>query len=68
MKLILTENLCKPRGIVNGVNCRLVGLQGHCLRVRPEDGGEDILIWKTSGDDRVFYPVTRGYSAVVHTV
>lgn len=36
--------------------------------VRPEDVEEDMLIWKISGDDRVFYPVTLGYSTVVHTV
>ena len=69
MRLTITENICKARGIVNGVSCRLLGVQQHCLHVETEEDSEVLVVWQTNDDDNeVFYPVTRGYGAVVHTV
>ena len=70
MRVTITENMCKARGIVNGLICTVVERISMCIKLRTEGVKEEFefYLWQQIGAEGSYYPIRRAYAVVVHSI
>ena len=67
-KVILTKNLNKAIGFVNGMGATILGMHGPNVVVRTEQGRRLAVHPWTSESHIVHYPMRLGYASTLHKV
>ena len=67
-KVILTKNLNKAIGFVNGMGATILGMDGANVVVRTEQGRRLAVHPWTSESHMVHYPMRLGYASTLHKV
>ena len=67
-RMMLTKNLNKEIGYVNGMGCRVVGIDQDAILVRTDQGKLISVYPWTSEEHVVHYPLRLGYASTLHKV
>ncbi|CAK0883129.1 unnamed protein product, partial [Prorocentrum cordatum] len=68
MRVVLTKNLNKAAGYVNGMGAEFLGMEGDAVCVRTDQGRVASVYPWTSENRTVHYPLRLGYASTLHKV
>ena len=68
MRVVLTKNLNKAAGYVNGMGAEVLGMEGDAVCVRTDQGRVVSVYPWTSETHTVHYPLRLGYASTLHKV